>query len=68
MAEVGFQKSYSCASDDGSGSERAREQLEREKGEKLEAKHQKSFADPEANMMKTEGSFAVLLQRAAGDE
>ena len=35
----------------------AREQLEREKGEKLEAKHQKSFADPEANMMKTEGSL-----------
>ncbi len=45
----------------------AREQLEREKGEKLEAKHQKSFADPEANMMKTEGSLQYL-QRAAGDE
>ncbi len=37
----------------------AREQLEREKGEKLEAKHQMSFADPEANMMKTEGILAV---------
>jgi transposase len=35
-----------------------REQLEAEKGEKLEAKSQKSFADPDANMMKTgEGSF-----------
>jgi len=34
----------------------AREQLEREKGEQLKPKHQKSFADPEANMMKTEGS------------
>ncbi len=35
----------------------AREQLEREKGAKLEAKHQKSFADPDANMMKTEGAL-----------
>ncbi len=35
----------------------AREQLEREKGEKLEAQHQKSFADPEANMMKSEGAL-----------
>jgi transposase len=35
-----------------------REQLEAEKGEKLEAKNQKSFADPDANMMKTgEGSL-----------
>jgi transposase len=31
----------------------ARERLEAEKGEKLESRHQKSFADPEANMMKT---------------
>ena len=37
----------------------SREQLEREKGEKLEDRHQKSFADLEANMMKTgEGSLA----------
>jgi transposase len=37
----------------------ARRQLEAEKGEKLEERHQKSFADPEANMMKTgEGAFA----------
>lgn len=36
----------------------ARAQLEAEKGEKLEDRHQKSFADPEANMMKTgEGAF-----------
>ena len=35
-----------------------REQLEAEKGKKLEAKSQKSFADPDANMMKTgEGSI-----------
>jgi transposase len=32
-----------------------REQLEAEKGAKLEAKSQKSFADPDANMMKTGG-------------
>jgi transposase len=31
----------------------AREQLEAEKGDRLEGRHQKSFADPEANMMKT---------------
>jgi transposase len=31
----------------------ARAQLEAEKGEKLVSRHQKSFADPEANMMKT---------------
>jgi len=30
----------------------AREQLEAEKGERLEARHQKSFADPQAQMMK----------------
>ena len=37
----------------------AREQLEREKGERLEDRHQKSFADLDANMMKTgEGSLA----------
>jgi transposase len=32
---------------------RARQRLEKEKGEKLEDRHQKSFADPEANVMKT---------------
>jgi hypothetical protein len=32
---------------------KARAQLEAEKGAKLEPTHQKSFADPEANMMKT---------------
>jgi len=37
----------------------ARRQLEAEKGEKLEDRHQKSFADPEANLMKTgEKAFA----------
>jgi transposase len=38
---------------------KARRQLEAEKGEKLEDRHQKSFADPEANLMKTgEKAFA----------
>ena len=38
---------------------RARRQLEKEKGKKLEDRHQKSFADPEANLMKTgEKAFA----------
>jgi len=37
----------------------ARRQLEEEKGDKLEDRHQKSFADPEANLMKTgEKAFA----------
>lgn len=37
----------------------ARAQLEAEKGAKLEGRHQKSFADPEANMMKTgDGALA----------
>ena len=45
---------------------RARAQLEAEKGEKLEAKHQKSFADPEANLMKTgEGSLAYCYNAQA---
>ena len=43
----------------------AREQLEREKGEKLEATHQKSFSDPEANMMKTEGSLQYCYNAQA---
>lgn len=44
----------------------AREQLEREKGEKLEARHQKSFADPEANIMKTgEGAFQYCYNAQA---
>lgn len=44
----------------------AREQLEKEKGEKLEDRHQKSFADPEANMMKTgEGSLAYCYNAQA---
>ncbi len=43
----------------------AREQLEKEKGEKLEATHQKSFADPEANMMKTEGSLQYCYNAQA---
>ena len=45
---------------------RARAQLEAEKGEKLEAKNQKSFADPEANLMKTgEGSLAYCYNAQA---
>jgi len=50
---------------------RAREQLEAEKGETLEPRHQKSFADPEANMMKTgEGAltYCYNTQVAAGEE
>jgi transposase len=44
----------------------AREQLEREKGEKLESRHQKSFADPEANMMKTgDGALAYCYNAQA---
>jgi hypothetical protein len=44
----------------------ARQQLEAEKGEQLEAKHQKSFADPEANMMKTgEGSLQYCYNAQA---
>jgi transposase len=44
----------------------ARTQLEREKGEKLEARHQKSFADLEATMMKTgEGSLAYCYNAQA---
>ncbi len=49
----------------------ARAQLEREKGERLEARHQKSFADPEANVMKTgEGSFQYCYnaQAAASED
>jgi hypothetical protein len=43
-----------------------REQLEAEKGEKLEARSQKSFADPEANMMKTgDGSFQYCYNAQA---
>jgi transposase len=44
----------------------ARDQLEKEKGEKLEDRHQKSFADLEANMMKTgEGSLAYCYNAQA---
>jgi transposase len=44
----------------------ARAQLEREKGEKLEDRHQKSFADLEANMMKTgEGALAYCYNAQA---
>jgi hypothetical protein len=44
----------------------AREQLEKEKGEKLEDRHQKSFADLDANMMKTgEGSLAYCYNAQA---
>jgi hypothetical protein len=44
----------------------AREQLAKEKGEKLEDRHQKSFADVEANMMKTgEGSLAYCYNAQA---
>jgi hypothetical protein len=49
----------------------AREQLEAEKGEALEAQHQKSFADPEANMMKTgEGAltYCYNAQLAASED
>jgi transposase len=43
-----------------------RAQLEREKGEKLEARSQKSFADPDANLMKTgEGSFQYCYNAQA---
>jgi hypothetical protein len=48
-----------------------RAQLEREKGEKLEARSQKSFADPDANLMKTgEGSFQYCYnaQAATGED
>jgi hypothetical protein len=44
----------------------ARAQLEREKGEKLEDRHQKSFADLDANMMRTgEGSLAYCYNAQA---
>jgi len=43
-----------------------RAQLEAERGEKLEAKSQKSFADPDANMMKTgEGSLQYCYNAQA---
>lgn len=44
----------------------ARRQLEAEKGEELEARHQKSFADLEANVMLTgEGAFAYCYNAQA---
>ena len=44
----------------------AREQIEAEKGEKLEGRHQKSFADLEANMMKTgEGAMQYCYNAQA---
>lgn len=44
----------------------ARAQLKKEKGERLEARHQKSFADPEANMMRTgEGSLTYCYNAQA---
>ncbi len=43
-----------------------REQLERERGEKLKPKNQKSFADPDANMMKTsEGALTYCYNAQA---
>lgn len=42
-----------------------REQLEAEKGEKLEGKHQKSFADPQAQMMPSGDSARSRLCRPA---
>lgn len=69
MDEVNLQEDRECGEDDdGSGGlpkelqdrkirrekiRKIREQLEAEKGEKLEDRHQKSFADPQAQMMKT---------------
>lgn len=69
LDEVNTQEDRDCGEDDdGSGGlprelqdrktrrekiRKIREQLEAEKGEKLEDKHQKSFADPQAQMMKT---------------
>jgi transposase len=44
----------------------ARAQLEKEKGAQLESRHQKSFADPEANMMKTgEGALTYCYSAQA---
>ncbi len=44
----------------------ARERLEQEKGERLEDRHQKSFADLDANMMKTgEGSLTYCYNAQA---
>lgn len=44
----------------------ARQQLEAEKGEKLEGRHQKSFADLDANMMKTgEGAMQYCYNAQA---
>jgi transposase len=48
-----------------------RQQLEAEKGSKLEAKHQKSFADPDAQMMKVgDGSlqYAYNAQAAMSED
>lgn len=43
-----------------------REQLEQERGEKLKPKNQKSFADPDANMMKTsEGALTYCYNAQA---
>jgi hypothetical protein len=41
-----------------------RERLEREKGKSLEARHQKSFADPDAQMMKTADGALVYAYNA----
>jgi transposase len=41
-----------------------REQLEREKGDKLEEKHQKSFADPDAQMMQVGDGALVYAYNA----
>jgi len=49
----------------------ARARLEAEKGEKLESRHQKSFADPEANMMKMgDGalSYCYNVQAATSED
>lgn len=50
----------------------AKAQLEQEKGAALEAKHQKSFADPEANMMRVGNdgalTYAYNAQAAASED
>lgn len=69
LDEVGEQEDRDCGEDDDGGGGLPKElqdrkvrrekiralraQLEAEKGEKLEGRHQKSFADPDAQMMKT---------------
>ena len=79
MEEVNQEEDEEHGEDDGSGGlpaelrdrkrrleriRKARLQLEEEKGDGLQERHQKSFADPEANMMMTaEGRARLLLQQ-----